>query len=232
MRDLGFHYRHNLCGRLKRLNTANYLVSEWSENKKVYSIGRKGQALLLEGKYFKNSFREQHLGNVNSKTGHDIMLNDVYHTIESFQSVSFLKTHNEFLIEETSNLLTRNIPDGLFIVSENGVEKQIALELEISPKKKDYYHKILICYHEDKETKQVIYLVKNQKIQQLILQVDKPYAEMFNDKLYVGLVEDFMTDPIRCKFKTSLGKEFSFNASLIQLRHLPQTALIHPVLER
>lgn len=231
MRDLGFHYRNNLCGRLKKLTTSDYLVSDWSENKKVYSIGRKGQTLLLESKYFKNSFREQHLGNISSKTEHDIMLNDVYHIIESIQSVSLLKTHNEFLIEESSKSLLGNIPDGSFIISENGTGNQIALELEISPKKKDYYHKILICYHEDKETKQIIYLARNQQIQQLLHKVDKPYAEMFSDKIYVALVEDFIADPTHCKFKSSLGKEFSFNSSLIQQRHFLQTALIHPVFE-
>ena len=231
MRDLGFHYRRNLCGRLIKLANSGYLVSDWSENKKVYSIGRKGQILLLEGKYFVGSFKQQHLGNISSKTNHDIMLNDVYHAIESIESVQFLKTHNTFLLEESFNSQIRNIPDGSFIISANGIEKQIALELEISPKKKDHYHKILICYHEDGETEKIIYLVENHQIQQLILQVDKPYAEMYNDKIYVALVQDFLTDPIRCKFKSSLGKEFSFNSSLIQLRHLPQTALRQPVLK-
>src|SRR3990167_6227966 len=204
-------HRHHFCQRLNKLVKFGYLVTHWYEQKKVYSLGEKGQSYLLKEMLIPKRYQIQHLGNVMSKTHHDVVLNDVCHEIEKFDFVQKLKTHNELLIADESYSKRRNISDGIMVLTgADGSEVPVALEVELSPKKKSNYSELFYGYAKCRSLPLVIYLVEKVALRRLLIEFAEKYSKCDQDKFYVGMIDEFFKDPGNCELISNGKKRFLF----------------------
>lgn len=205
-------YRNHFCQRLNKLVKFGFLISHWYERKKVYSLGEKGQTYLIKELLIPKRFQVQHIGNVLSKTHHDVMLNDVYHVVEGFDFVQQVRTHNQLLIGEESYSRYEKISDGIIILhSPEGKEVPVALEVELSPKKKSLYHHVFYGYLSSQNISLVIYLVHNNAMKRMLLEIGEDFFKWDKCKLYVGLVDDFLANPLTCELISPYKKKLTFS---------------------
>jgi len=209
--------RNHVWRRLNQLNKASYLAASWTERKKVHSLGKEGERFLFREGLIPKIYKIGHLGAVASKIEHDVLLNDVYWTIEKLPNVKNLKTHNHFMLEDRADWCTRNVPDALITLNDHGEEKAMAVELELTQKVKSDYIKVLSCYYDDSDVSAVLYLVRNSSLERRIIEVDRGFESLSDyqtsgGKVFVGNIDEFLLDPSSCLFRSSSGHK-------LQLQH-------------
>lgn len=109
--------RHTLVRRLVMLVKNRVLKDSFWMRKKVYGVGNVGQNMLYEDDVIPNKYKLPFLGINRATIEHDITLNEVTHQFLDAFPGSEVKTHNEFMIEQTDRNCRRNIPDAAFKLS-------------------------------------------------------------------------------------------------------------------
>ena len=213
MRDLpDAPARRHFSPRLKRLVELGYLMRDELDMKWVYSLGPIGQKLLFDRAIIPQRYRLSHIGNLITKTRHDVLLNDIYHAIEPIHKIQNINTHNQLIIEGLSGGKLLNIPDGVFQVPCNDKKVNVALELELSAKSRMRYRKVIYLYHKNRNIPVVLYITANQELKRSIHYCTREFSakRSATDKIFVATVDKFMEDPDLCQFESSEGRALSF----------------------
>lgn len=145
---------------------------------------------------------------------HDVLLTEVRLSLSKvglgakWTSEAAIK-RKTFRFDRSTNAERDVIPDALFVVKIGERFEPVALELELTPKKKERYRKLFRTYGQKNSIWLVWYLVKSERMGELIADAWKAARPYNDDNPYLAwsLIDDVLNRPLECTVR-SLRKAF------------------------
>ncbi|MBI2026396.1 MAG: hypothetical protein HYS98_01065 [Deltaproteobacteria bacterium] len=212
LRDINGDRAHTyLSERLTYLSHRGFVRKSCYEFKRVYSLGQKGVFYFKNLGRFTMEFKAAYLGYNPHTIVHDLLLSDIYSMLLSSGKISELRTHNDQLIEETHGQHSYNVSDALFKVKKENGSYTLALELETTRKNPNAYDSIFDIYRNNNAIDLVLYLVKTPAQKSELLRFENDVFGDPKSKIFIGLIDDFLENPMKTQFNSCNKKSFCFH---------------------